>query len=291
MKRGKLFLILSALIYGALPTLAAVSYRGGINGITLTFLRGAMALPVLGAMIPADKRRLRLRRREAKRVVILGVFGGALPILLLYLSYHYIATGLATTLHFIYPLITVLASAVICRERLSRQTLTAAVFVTAGIFMFSDISRGANTAGILLAALSGIFYSFYVIYLERSGLDRMDHIVLTFYVNLITSASTLIFGLATGSLYFSFSPLSWSFAAVISLLVTLGAMPLFQLGVRREGAAAAGILSTVEPITSIICGAVFLGEPIGAGQLMGGAMILLGVILAEKEPSRHRRSV
>ncbi|MGM9936676.1 MAG: EamA family transporter, partial [Candidatus Ornithomonoglobus sp.] len=95
---------------------------------------------------------------------------------------------------------------------------------------------------------------------------------------------------ATGALSFDISPLSWSVSAVISFLVTLGAMPLFQLGVRYEGASTAGILSTVEPITSVIMGAVFLGENVSASQMMGGAMILLGVLLAEKAPHHKKQA-
>lgn len=284
MTKGKLFLIISALIYGISPVLAAIAYRGGVNGITLTFLRSSISIPILYAMIYADGRRLRLPKFILKKVIVLGIFGGALPILLLYLSYNYIATGLATTLHFIYPLIIVLSSAIIYREKLSRVALSAVVFVTVGIFMFSDISRGASTTGIILAILSGIFYSFYVIYIDKSGLDSMDYLVLTFYVMIIMSASILVFGAATGALSFDISPLSWSVSAIISIIITIGAMPLFQLGVRYEGASTAGILSTVEPITSVILGAAFLGERIGAAQIIGGAMILMGVILAEKNP-------
>lgn len=282
MSKGKFCLIISAVLYGVSPILAAVAYRGGINGITLTFLRSSVSVPLLLAIILADKRPLRLPKRALGSVAALGVFGGALPILLLYLSYNFISTGLATTLHFIYPIVTVVASAVIYHERMPRIMLSAVVLVTVGIFMFSDIDARSDKVGIILALLSGLFYSFYVIYIDRSGLDRLDYMVLTFYVMLIMSAATLIFGLVTDSLSFDFSPLSWSVSVVISLMVTLGAMPLFQAGIRYEGASAAGILSTVEPVTSVALGALFLGERVETGQLMGAGMILFGVILAER---------
>lgn len=282
MSKGKFCLILSAVLYGISPVLASIAYRGGINGITLTFLRSTIAVPVLFAIIKADKRPLKLPKGSFLNIMALGVFGGALPILLLYLSYGFISTGLATTLHFIYPIVTVIASAVIYRERMPRIMLSAVVLVTVGIFMFSDIDVKSDKIGIILALLSGLFYSFYVIFIDKSGLDRLDYMVLTFYIMIIMSSSTLIFGIATGSLSFDFSPLSWSVAAVISFAVTLGAMPLFQAGVRYEGASAAGILSTVEPVTSVALGAIFLGERVETGQIMGAAMILFGVILAER---------
>ncbi len=286
MSKGRLCLIISAILYGIAPVLASVAYRGGINGITLTFLRSVISIPLLYIIIKADKRSIRLSRENIVRIIILGIFGGVLPILLLYLSYYYIPTGLATTLHFVYPLVIVLSSAALYHEKLSRVTLSSVMFVTVGIFMFSDISRISSKLGIILAILSGIFYSFYVMYIDKTGLDNMDYVVLTFYMMVIMSASILIFGIAVHGISFDINPLSWSFSALISLIVTLGAMPLFQVGVRYEGAATAGILSTLEPITSIILGAVILNELVMPVQLMGCGMIILGILLIQRRPEK-----
>lgn len=289
MSKGKFYLIISAVLYGIAPILASIAYTGGINGITLTFIRSFAALPLILIIIVADKRRLRITKNTIMKITILGTIGGSLPVLLLYLSYGYISSGLATTLHFIYPVVTVIAAAVIYREKIPRIILSSVVFVTVGIFMFSDVNARSDKTGIILALFSGLFYSFYVIYLDRSGLDRMDYVVLTFYTMLIMSISVFIFGVITGSLSFDFSPLSLSVAVVISLMTTLGAMPLFQVGVRLEGASEAGILSTMEPVTSVILGAIFLGERINSGQIMGVSMIIFGVILAERA-GRKRES-
>ncbi len=286
MTKGKLFLVLSAFFFGILPVFASVAYRGGINGVTLSFLRSFISVPVLYAMIRADKKSLHLTRKQFYAVIKLSTIGGALPIVLLYLSYNFIPTGLATTLHFVYPLVIVLLSAIIYREKMSRITLCSVLFVTIGIFMFTDLNVKASKIGIIFALLSGIFYSFYVIYIDRSGLDRMDYIVLTFYIMLIMSIAIFIFGLAVGGISFDFKPVSWSFATVISLITTLGATPLLQMGIRYEGASTAGIISSVEPITTIVIGAVFLGEIIGTGQIIGGALILFGVFLSQRNLSK-----
>lgn len=282
MRKGRLCLFFSAFLYGVVPIFTSLAYRGGVNGITLTFLRSSLALPLLYTMIKADKKSMSLTKKQIRSIFNLSIFGGALPILLLYLSYNYISTGLATTLHFVYPLIIVLASAVLYRQKLSRLTLCSVLFVTIGIFMFSDISVRSSKLGIILAILSGVFYSFYVIYIDLSGLDRMDYVVLTFYTMIVMSAAVLVFGLLVGAISFDMSPISWSFAVLTSLAVTLGAMPLLQIGVRYEGAETAGIMSAVEPITTVVLGALFLGEIIGMGQILGGALILLGVLLSQK---------
>lgn len=282
MSKGKIYLLMSAFLYGVAPSLAKVTYNGGANGITLTFLRAFISVPLLYAIMKADKKSLKLTKKELKSVILLGVFGSAVPILLLYFSYNFISTGLATTLHFIYPLIIVLASALLYHEKMSKFKMLATVLVTLGIFLFADIETASDNIGVVLALLSGVFYSFYVIYIDHSGLDAMDYVKLTFYLMLIMSIVSFIFGIAVHGLSFHMTGQAWSFAAIISLIVTLGAMPLFQLGVRYEGASTAGIMSTFEPITSVAMGVAFLGEIVGTAQIFGVAMIMLGIVLAQK---------
>ena len=288
MSKGKMYLIMSAVLYGIIPFLTTVAYTGGANGITLTFLRSVISLPLLLVVILTDKRNLKISRKQFEKIVVLSVFGGVMPLVTLYLSYNYISTGLATTLHFIYPLIIILTMSVIYHHKPSKNILSSVVFVTVGIFMFADISSVSSKTGIILALLSGVFYSFYVIYIDKSQLDRMDFFVLTFYVSSVMSASLLIFSLLTDSLTLDISSISWSFSVLVSLAGTFGAMPLFQLGVRYEGAETAGILSTLEPITSIALGALLLGEKVDTSQMFGAALIIFGVIIAQKK--MHERA-
>ncbi len=281
--KGKICLILSALIYGLAPMLAKIAYGGGVNGMTLTFLRTALMIPLLFVLMLARGQSFRLNKRELVDIVILGVVGGSLSIISLYAAYDYISTGLATTLHFIYPLIIVVVSALIYREKITNMKLAAVMLVTLGIFLFVDLTSRADKIGVALAVLSGVFYSFFVIYMDHSGLNEMDYVKLTFYLMIIMSAGTFVFGAATKSIGFAeMNTAAWIFAVIISFLITIGAIPLFQAGVRYEGASTAGIVSALEPITTIILGALFLGETMGLVQYFGGAMIILGVGIAEK---------
>lgn len=279
--KGKICLIISAFVYGLAPILAKITYSGGTRAITLAFLRASLTVPLLYILLKVNHVSLRLTKREIKSVAILGTLGGAVPIIFLYLSYRYISTGLATTLHFIYPLIIVFASAFIYHERIKRATIIASILVTIGIFMFVDINNVSDKIGIVFATLSGIFYSFYVLYMDKSGLDSMDYVKLTFYTMLIISVSTLVFGFIADGISFNMTPKAWVYAFLISLLITLFAMPLFQAGVKYEGASTAGIISTIEPITTIILGGLFLGEVIGVMQYIGVILILAGVTAVE----------
>ncbi len=240
-------------------------------------------LPVMSVLMIVRGQSFYLNKKELINIIALGVVGGTLSMISLYASYEYISTGLATTLHFIYPLIIVVVSALIYREKIKGAKLLAVMLVTVGVFMFIDLNSRADKAGVILAVLSGVFYSFYVIYMAHSGIDRMDYVKLTFYMMIIMSAGTLLFGVLAGGLDFKpIDKMGWVFSAIVSILISLGALPMFQAGVRYEGASTAGIISAFEPITTIILGAVFLGETMGIVQYIGGAVIILGVVLAEK---------
>lgn len=283
MVKGKICLILSAFIYGLAPILAKIAYTSGVNGMTLTFLRTFLALPLLFVMMLFRGHSLRLTMAELRDITLLSIIGGSLSTLSLYEAYSYISTGLATTLHFVYPLIIVVASALIYREKITKMKLAAVMLVTVGIFLFVDLADKADKIGVVLAVLSGVFYSFYVIYLYHSGLSEMDYVKLTFYMMVLTSLGTFIFGMAAKSISFDgISAGGWIISAVISVIISVGAIPLFQAGVRYEGASTAGIVSAFEPITTILLGALFLGEAMGLVQYIGGAMIILGVVIAEK---------
>lgn len=281
--KGKTYLAASAFIYGIAPMLSKIAYEGGANAMTLTFLRTFLMLPPLFVFMKMRGQSFKISVREFYKIIILGMVGGTLSNVSLYLAYDYIPTGLATTLHFIYPLMIIVVSALVYHEKIKKVQLGAVMLVTAGIFMFVNLRSRASTIGVLLAVLSGVFYSFYVVYLDYSGIDKMDFVKLTFYQMIIMSAGTLVFGAATNTISFSqLTAEGWVFSAIISLIVTAGAIPLFQLGVRYEGASTAGIVSAFEPITTLVMGAAFLGETMTALQIAGGALILIGVTLAEK---------
>ena len=281
--KGKVCLLLSAFIYGLAPMLSKIAYRGGANVMTLTFLRTFMMLPPLFVWMKMNRYSLKITASELIKIAALGIVGGTLTNVSLYLSYDYISTGLATTLHFIYPLMIIVVSALVYRERISKTQLLAAVLVTGGIFMFVNLNTRSDTLGVFLALMSGIFYSFYVVYMDYSGINKMDFVKLTFYLLIFMSAGTLIFGVWTGTLDFAaMDGEGWALSFIISLITTVLALPLFQLGVRYEGAPSAGIISAIEPITTLALGALFLGERMSLPQLLGGVIILAGVMLAQR---------
>lgn len=139
-------------------------------------------------------------------------------------------------------------------------------------------ATGSGT-GIFLALLSGLFYSIHMVVMDKSGIKNMHYFKLSFYLCLFGAALSGIYGGVTGQLALHLTGQAWLFAFLVSICASVGAISLFQLGIRYTGASTAAILSTLEPITSVILGVLVLGELFTARKIAGCLCILLSVVL------------
>ncbi|QIB68901.1 DMT family transporter [Aminipila butyrica] len=275
---GILYAVLSAIIYGFTPILARIAYDGGANGITVAFLRGAIPLPLLFVVLRSKKISLRLGS-GLKPFLWVSMLGLSLTTILLYMSYSYISVGMATTLHFVYPVLVSLACAIFFKEKINLCKIIALILCSGGIGLFMDQLTSSGGLGIVLAILSGGTYTLYLICIDKSGLKDIHYLQLTFYLNVGLSVIAGVFGAATGKLNLLLSPMAWALCTLVALFTTLGALPLLQQGIKLTGASTAAILSTLEPITSVILGILILSEKVSTIKLVGCVFIIVSILL------------
>jgi drug/metabolite transporter (DMT)-like permease len=134
---------------------------------------------------------------------------------------------------------------------------------------------------VILSLLSGVCYSFYIIYLKSSGLN-LHFYTLTLYLSAFLGARSFGYGALSGQLNLSLTPAAWVCAGAVSVLTSLCAVPLFQLGVRLTGPVRASMLSTLEPITGLLFAFLLLGETATTFKLAGAACIITSVALISK---------
>jgi drug/metabolite transporter (DMT)-like permease len=103
---------------------------------------------------------------------------------------------------------------------------------------------------------------------------------------LMTTATAVIFALALLGTGGSLSPVDvqpdlWPPLLGLGLLATAIAIQTFYAGVRRVGGARAALISTIEPVYAVVLAVILFGEHLAPMQVVGGAMVIFGVILAE----------
>lgn len=225
----------------------------------------------------AVKRAMRLNAIQLRQFFILSLGFCATP-LLLFSSYSYISSGSATTIHFSYPVFVILAAVLIFKEKATLMKKAAVVFCILGLVCFYEPGQEGGLAGILLALVSGMTYSFYMIFFDRSILKFIRPFKTNFYLSLISAILAFLFALVTGSFVLLSSARGWLMAVAFSFMLTVVASVLFQIGIAAVGAQKSAVLSTFEPITSVILGAVLFHEAVGIKTALGVVFILASVL-------------
>ena len=184
--KGTLCGIVAAVSYGMNPLGALSLYRAGINTNSVLFYRYALAAVLLAALLLVQKTSLRITRREFSVLGLLGVMF-AVSSLTLFMSFHYMDAGIASTLLFVYPVMVAVIMAIFFRERISLVTVLALLYRGEG-------GAVLNTAGVVLVMASSLSYALYIVVVNRASLN-MSSVKLTFYVLLFGVAAIVLYSL------------------------------------------------------------------------------------------------
>ena len=276
---GCIFAILSAVIYGCMPLMAKYIYADGVNPLTLVFLRNFFSLIPLAVLGYRQKKTLKVSPSLLPNVSLISLLGCCFTPILLFSSYNFIASGLATVFHFAYPTIVVIGGIVFMKKKANKSSVISVLLCAVGLSLFYTPSQSFNLTGGALALLSAITFAGYVLMLSRFDSSKLSGFLFSFYIALISSIATFIICVATSSLSLPSSLLGWVLCVVFSLLVTTGAVALFQQSTFLIGGECSSILSTLEPITSIIIGVMLFSEPFGVRLFIGTVLVILASII------------
>lgn len=277
--KGYLFVIASAVIFGCMPLLTKLIYAEGANAMTVVSLRNALALPFLAWLAWKQGGTLKIDTKQLPVITLISLLGCCATPYLLFSSYRFISGGTATVLHFIYPAMVVVGSILFLRAKAKIWDIVSVLICVTGISLFYSPSEGFNWVGGVLAVGSGVTFTAYVLLLSAFRRGRTTSLQLTFYVVLISAVVMFFVCLLTNRLAFPGSVKGWLLCIVFAVAVSVGAVSLFQLGTFLIGGQKTSILSTLEPITGIVLGAVFLGEPVTFRMLIGSVMVIAASIL------------
>lgn len=278
-KKGYMLIILSAMLFGTMPLIAKNVYALGGNSISLVFYRTAIAvLPFYLLARFVSKTPMCLKKREWPTLIIL-VIGFVLTPVLLYESYNHIPSGPATTLHFSYPLFITLIAGLALRKGVSTVEKICTALVTVGMMLMLDLKELTSIQGSIYALLSGLTYAIYTVVLGEGRLRDMNIFKLGFYLMLFSTLLVGAFALSTHQLVWRLPPKAWLILIAFSIVITFGAVIMYQVGVNYIGAKKAGLLSTLEPIVSILIGVLLLNEHLKLKEWIAIVLILISTVM------------
>ena len=272
---GALLIIISAASFGTLAIFSRYAYSDGMDTFTILALRFSIAavlmvgwLVLRGEHFPRGKILWQLIGMGA-----LGYVGQSFSYLT---AIKFASAGLVALLLYLYPVFVAVLSAIFLKERFTRLKILALMLATLGAALTANPAGGGWT-GILLAIAAAAIYSVYII--VGAGVIKQ--------VSALQS-STVIFASA-GAVYCTLALVSgahlpqtgagWGAMGAIILVATVIPVVTFLAGLGRIGPTNASMLSTLEPIVTVLLAAALFGEALPPVILLGGGLILAAVIL------------
>ena len=297
---GILLTIVSAFGFGSGALFAKPVYAAGVDWHVLMswrFLIGAALSWALIVSRPSARAAIaRMPRRSIVGAIGLGVLytGNSATY---FAGLETVSASLAALIVYVYPAIVAVISLQVGQPLSGRRAWLALTIALAGVALAVgniDQASAPPLEGLLLMAASPVIYSVWIVLAARlGGEDRTgvgsdagggaDPTVAGAIMLSATAATYWVTALAAGRevLPQQIPGEAWFGIAGVGIISTFVAVQAFYGGAHRIGAARASLVSTVEPIWTIVLASLLFGESLGPLQLVGGAMILVGVVIAQ----------
>ncbi|MBO3102466.1 EamA family transporter [Cellulomonas fengjieae] len=292
---GVVAVVTGSLLFAVNGTVAKLAMEAGLGPTRLVELRclGSAVVLVTAALVVAPRKLRPASRREVAVLALLGVVGVALVQWFYLVAISRLPVGLALLIEYTAPLIVALWARYVFREQVRARVWWALAACLAGLGLVAQVGDDVrlDAVGLLAAVGAAVALATYYLLGDRLlttrdpltthawslGFAALFWVVLQPLWTFPTSTLSIDVAVPGTGL----QPPMWLLVAWIVLLGTVAPYLLFLVGIQRVGAARAGLLGMVEPVAASAAAWAVLGESMTPVQLVGGAVVIAGVVLAE----------
>ncbi|MBO5894106.1 MAG: DMT family transporter [Alistipes sp.] len=272
--------IITGITYGLNPLFGMPLMNNGAAVESILFFRYAFAVVILGAFLWLTRQSFKISAKQAGVLLVLGLLYTSSSIFL-FEAYNYIASGLATTLIFLYPVL--VAIIMVFLGVVPSWPVWLAIAATfGGVLVMTQGSGGEaiDPVGVLLSLGSALVYALFIVIINRSkAIAEISNTLLTFYA--LTVGATVFLGM----ILFSDTTITagieggtaWLNLIGLALLPTIVSTATLAIATRNIGATKASVLGVFEPITAILVGTLMFGEPLTTNIVAGICIAIVAV--------------
>lgn len=287
MKRllGVILIVISATSFGTLAIFGRYAYADGIDIFTLLFLRFTFAALLMAGLL-AFRREPVPRGGVLARLVGMGAIGYVGQSYCYLTAIQYASAGLVALLLYLYPILVAILSVIFLKERLNRAKIIALALASFGAALTAN-PQGGQWTGVLLALSAATIYSVYIIV----GTGVLQQVSAVQSSTVIFAAAGIVYGALTAinRPHWPVTSEGWQAVAAVTLIATVIPVVTFLAGLKRIGPTDASMLSTLEPVVTVLLAALLFGETLQSITLLGGGLILAAVLLVTRG-ELHRTS-
>ena len=272
--------IITGITYGLNPLFAKPLMNAGASTEAILFFRYGIAVILLGAYLLLKKENFRITLKQAGVLLSLGLLYTASSTFL-FEAYKYIASGLATTLVFLFP--AMVAIIMVFLKVVPSWPVWLSIAATFAGVMIMTGGAGAekiNPLGVWFSIASAFVYALFIVIINRSKvISSIPNSLLTFYALLtgtfffigrcLFSGADLTAGIDGG--------MAWCNLIGLAVLPTIVSTASLAVATRNIGATKASVLGVFEPITAILVGTPVFGEALTPNSIAGIRISIVAV--------------
>ena len=264
------FFTISLLLAG-FSSFEVLAYRWGIASLTLV---------VFGIMLGET---FRISRKDWGTVFILSLLRAATSFSLV-IAYQNISSGVASTIHFMYPLAVALAMMGFFGEKRSFAILFAVLVSLSGAGLLSsgkiDFEGGNTTIGLIAAGLSVFFYGGYIVGVRKSRAVQIPSTALTCYVMGLGALFFLLGGLFYDEgVRLETNVITWLYIGGLALPATAISNITLVKAVKLAGPTLTSLLGALEPLTAVLVGVFVFKELFTTYSALDIILVVISVSL------------
>jgi drug/metabolite transporter (DMT)-like permease len=272
---GILLIAISAASFGTLAIFGRFLYADGLDTFTMLFLRFGFAAVLMAVILVVRKERFP-RGKILWQLIGMGALGYVGQSFSYLSAIKYASAGLVALLLYLYPMFVFILSVVILREKVTWVKVAALVLALVGTALTVD-PEGGQLAGILFSLSAALIYSVYIIV----GTNVMKHVSALQSSTVIFASAGTVYGIlmAVNGVHLPATNTGWINIMGIVLVATVIPVVTFLAGLERIGPTNAAMLSTLEPVVTVLLAAWIFSERLQPIVMLGGGFILVAVIL------------
>ena len=290
--KGFLYGIVASSTFGLLPLFTLPVMGEGLTTFSILSYRMLFASILVAVLMLIGRVSFATNLKELRWFAVLGFlyYGSAA---LLFQAYGGMASGLATTLHFMYPVSVTVIMALVYKQRPSLVTICAIILSLIGVALLClrESSTGVSSLlSVFLVLLSGVCYAVYLVLVSTvKRINQQNSQKLTFYVLMFSGAFFMLSTLQGGGLQIIPSASAGINLLLMATLPTLLSNLALVRSVKNIGSTLTSVLGAMEPLTAIIVGILVFDESLRGLMVVGIILILVSVSLIVLSPLLDKR--
>ena len=280
---GIFYAVISSTSFGFSPLFSLGLIAAGLTDFDVLSYRWAISAIVLMIYAACKKKTLRLNGfDELWKIILLSILRSITSFTLL-LGYANIASGIASTINFMYPVVVALCMMMFFGERKSPANIISILISIFGVYLLASgdglrVEGGNTTLGLVCSIVSALSFGAYYIFMKITRADKIEVVKFTTWIMMLSAVYFIICGLIfDGRITFVTDWKLWLYIAGLGLWSTMVSNFTGVKAVRRIGPTLTSVLGALQPLTAVILGILFLDEHLGIRTVIGIAIIMVTV--------------